>query len=248
MKLILIFLIGFLTISPMGCSLNPFKSTPDEERFTYDAKGQEVKGRTASSPETPEGALKGPERPEEALTSPKVKEKTTVAETAKEAPAVTPGGEAVIPREAAAAEEVPSFTIIYYARGPKGRAKGAPSDKSKSSLYEKAKEIHIAHNLEKGPYAAYYQEIRNRVKAHWNFLYSDVEGINYKTVDNRPIIIDAKVYSTGLISDVNITNAAGNPVLAALLKSTVETSLVNRFPPEIKAPFIKLSLQWYFED
>src|SRR3989338_8822851 len=130
MKLILIFLIGFLTISPTGCSLNPFKSTPDEERFTYDAKGQEVKGRTASSPETPEGALKGPERPEEALTSPKVKEKTTVAETAKEAPAVTPGGEAVIPG-GAAAEEVPSFTIIYYARGPKGRAKGAPSDKSK---------------------------------------------------------------------------------------------------------------------
>lgn len=238
MRLIFISLISFLSIFPMGCSLNPFKSTPDEERFTYDAKGQEVEGKSRGGPETPE----------EALMSPRIREKTSVVETEEEELVVTPGGEAVIVEETAVVGEVPLFTIVYYARGPEGRAKGPPSDRPKSSLYEEAKKIHEAHSLEGSPYAAYYQEIRNRVKAHWNFLYSDVEGINYKTVGSHPIVIDARIYPTGLISDVDIVNAAGNPVLAALAKGAIETALVDRFPPEIKADSIDLRFQWYFEN
>ncbi len=248
MRLIFVFLISFMIIFPLGCiSYNPVhwvKGKP-EERSTYDASGHAVTKKPGGVPESPEDALR-PQRP--TSPPPEIAEEVSVLETSEKALVVTPMGGALVEEEVVAAEEFPVFTIIYYARGPASRARGAPSDKPSSRLYKMAKKTHMTHNLEKGPYAAYYQEVRKRVKSHWNFLYSDVNGINYKTSSNLPVIVDATIYPTGIISDVNIVNTAGNPVLAALAKGAIETALVDRFPPGIKADFISLRFQYYFED
>lgn len=233
-----IFLIGFLTIFPLGCTFSPnplnwFKSVPDEERFSYqpsEAPGEETQ-EAAPGPETPEEASALPETPEEAILQPETPEEALVGE----------------PTGVPAAAEPPTFTIVYYARGPGGRTRVPPSGKPRpNAVYKRAKEAHMTHNLEEGVYAPYYQHVRNRIKSHWNFLYSDIEGISYATRNNLPIVIEARVSPAGLISDVGIADAAGNAVLAAIIKGAVETALLDRFPPEIKDKFIRLRFQFYF--
>ncbi|MEE9515199.1 MAG: hypothetical protein V3V54_04125, partial [Candidatus Brocadiales bacterium] len=181
----------------------------------------------------------GPEKPEEALIfRPEVivKETTTIKEKD-----VT-----VVEEEVAVFEGTTLFTVIYYARGPEHRAKGS-ADKSGSSVYKRAKEAHMTHMLRTGSYAPYYKQIRDRVKSHWNFLYNDVDGINYKTFNDLPIIIDARINRFGIVSNVRIVENAGNPVLAALIKGAIETTLIDRFPHGIDDELINLDFQWYFE-
>ncbi|MFQ5863370.1 MAG: hypothetical protein ACE5IC_09665 [Candidatus Brocadiales bacterium] len=230
MRLIFMFLIGFLTIFPLGCTFSPnpvnwFKSVPEEERFTRhpsETPAEETQQETVSGLETVEEALVGPETPEEALVH-------------------EPMEGAVV------AEEAPRFIIVYYAGGPAGRARASAADKPEpSAVYERAKKAHMAHNLEEGVYAPYYQHIRNRIKSHWNFLYGNIDGISYTTRNSLPIIVDAKVYNTGLISDLSIVDTAGNPVLAAIVKGAIETALLDRFFPEIKDEFLRLRFQFYF--
>ncbi len=151
-----IFILGCVTMD----KINPFGPGKDEERATYDASGQRVGGK-------PSG---GPERPEEAW---------AVQETTEEAVVVTPTEEVLVERDVTTVEEVPLFTIVYYARGPAGQDRGAIVDKSKSIVYKKAKKAHGRHKIETGSYASYYQLVRKRVQSHWNFLYSDVQGISY---------------------------------------------------------------------
>ncbi|MCB7128969.1 MAG: hypothetical protein NOU37_09350 [Candidatus Brocadiales bacterium] len=228
MRPLFLILLGFLITFPLGCFLNPFKSTPDAERFKYTASGKEVKGRSS-----------GLERPEEALISrPEVIVKETTVIKERDVTVVEQG--------VAVFEGAPLFTVIYYARGPEQRAKG-PANKSNSSIYKRAKEAHMTHMLQTGPYAAYYKQIRDRVKLHWNFLYNDVDGINYKTFNDLPIIIDARINRSGIVSNARIVENAGNPVLAALIKGAIETVLIDRFPRGIDDEFINLDFQWYFE-
>ncbi|MEE9488253.1 MAG: hypothetical protein V3W00_06040 [Candidatus Brocadiales bacterium] len=229
------FLMCLAGIFILGCGtmnkINPFGPGKDEERATYDASGQRVGGKSSGGPERPGDALKssGPERPEEALSRPESTE------------------EVLVERDVTTVEEVPLFTIVYYARGPVGQDRGAVVDKSKSIVYKKAKKAHGSHKIETGSYASYYQLVRKRVLSHWNFLYSDVQGISYKTHENSPIIIDAAIAPSGVLGNVHIVDTAGNPVLAALAKGAVETALIDKFPPQIKADFVSLRFEFYFE-
>ncbi|MFQ5957227.1 MAG: hypothetical protein ACE5KK_05595, partial [Candidatus Brocadiales bacterium] len=176
MRQISIFLIGFIAVFPLGCTFSPnplnwFKSTPEEERFTYsppETPPEEAQREAGAAPESITEALAGPETPAEAL--------------------MREPSEGVV-----AVKEPPTFTFIYYARGPAGRAKASSLDKPEpNAVYQEAKEAHMVHNLEEGVYASYYQHIRNRIKSHWNFLYSDIGGMSYVTQNNRPITVDAK--------------------------------------------------------
>ncbi|MCP4364754.1 MAG: hypothetical protein GY800_05580 [Planctomycetes bacterium] len=248
------FLMCLAAIFILGCGtmnkINPFGPGTDEESATYDATGQRVGGKPSGGPERPDDTLtsSGPERPEAALHRPEpIKETTAVQETTEEAVVVTPTEEALVERDVTTIEEVPLFTIVYYARGPAGQGGGAVVDKSKSIVYKKAKKAHGGHKIETGPYASYYQLVRKRVLSHWNFLYSDVQGISYKTHENSPIIIDAAIAPSGIIGNVHIVDTAGNPVLAALAKGAVETALIDKFPPQIKADFVSLRFEFYFE-
>ncbi len=234
MRLRFILLFSLLVILPTGCSYNPvnwFRSTPDEERFTYNPKGEAVGKK-------PNG---GPERPEEVLiTHPETVEGMLVDIRAKDVE--------VVEEEVIVSEGPSEFTFIFYARGPAGRTGKSRAEKARSSVYREAKEAHMAHNVKEGAYGQYYQQIRNRIKQHWNFLYSDVDGINYKTLNNLPIIVDAVMDNSGIVGDVIIVEDAGNPVLAALVKGGVETVLIDRFPRNIRDDYIDISLHWYFED
>ncbi len=244
MRFSVAFLMCLAGIFILGCGtmnkINPFGPGKDEERATYDASGQRVGGKPSGGPERPGDTLKssGPERPEAAL---------VFQETAEEAVVVTPTEEVLVERDITTVEEVPLFTIVYYARGPSGQDRGAIVDKSKSLVYKKAKKAHGRHKIETGSYASYYQLVRKRVLSHWNFLYSDVQGISYKTHENSPIIIDAAIAPSGVIGNVHIVDTAGNPVLAALAKGAVETALIDKFPPQIKADFVSLRFEFYFE-
>lgn len=227
MRLTFIFLVGLLTMSPLGCTFSPnplnwFKSAPEEEeRFTYqpsEAPTEEAQQEAVGGLETPEEALARPEAPEEALME----------------------REVVI-------KEPPTFTMVYYARGPESRARVEAAVKPEPDpVYERAKEAHAAHNVEEGIYAPYYQSVRDRIKSHWNFLYSDIEGISYRTRDDLPITVEARISPTGLVSDLDIAENAGNAILAAIVKGAIETALLDRFPPEIEDEFIRLSVQFYF--
>ena len=120
MRLLFLVLLGLLITFPMVCFLNPFKSTPDEERFKYSASGKEVKGRSGGS-ERPDEALRaGPESPEEALiTRPEVIVEETTAIQERDID--------VLEEEVVVLEGAPLFTVIYYARGPELQAKGSSS-------------------------------------------------------------------------------------------------------------------------
>ncbi len=232
MRFSVAFLMCLAGIFILGCGtmnkINPFGPGKDEERATYDATGQRVGGKPSGGPERPEAALSRPESIEEAVV-------------------VTPTEEVLVERDITTVEEVPLFTIVYYARGPVGQDRGAVVDKSKSIVYKKAKKAHGRHKIETGSYASYYQLVRKRVLSHWNFLYSDVQGISYKTYENSPIIIDAAIAPSGVIGNVHIVDTAGNSVLAALAKGAVETALIDKFPPQIKADFVSLRFEFYFE-
>ncbi len=232
MRFSVAFLMCLAGIFILGCGtmnkINPFGPGKDEERATYDATGQRVGGKPSGGPERPEAALSRPESIEEAVV-------------------VTPTEEVLVERDITTVEEVPLFTIVYYARGPVGQDRGAVVDKSKSIVYKKAKKAHGRHKIETGSYASYYQLVRKRVLSHWNFLYSDVQGISYKTHENSPIIIDAAIAPSGVLGNVHIVDTAGNPVLAALAKGAVETALIDKFPPQIKADFVSLRFEFYFE-
>lgn len=245
MRLRFILLFSLLVILPIGCSYNPvnwFRSTPDSERFIYNPKGEAVGKKPGGGPERPEKALRsGPERPEEALiTHPETVEGMLVDIRTKDAE--------VVEEEVIVSEGPSEFTFIFYARGPAGRTGKSREEKARSRVYREAKEAHMAHNVKEGAYGQYYQQIRNRIKQHWNFLYSDVDGINYRTLNNLPIIVDAVVDNSGIVGNVIIVENAGNPVLAALVKGGVETVLIDRFPRSIKDDYIDISLHWYFED
>ena len=242
MRYRVVFLMSFAAIFILGCEtinkINPFGFGGGEKSATYDASGQKVGGESSGGPERPEAALGRPESIEEAW---------VVQETTEEAVVVTPTGGALVERDITTVEEIPLFIIVYYAKGPASRGEETLVDRSKSSVYRNAKKAHTNHKIETGPYASYYQQVRKRVLSHWNFLYSDVQGISYKTHNNSPIIIDATISPSGIINNVDIVDTAGNPVLSALAKGAIETTLLDKFPPQIKADFVSLRFKFYFE-
>lgn len=102
-------------------------------------------------------------------------------------------------------------------------------------------------NVKKHEYADYFKHIRDRISLYWFLGYGTRAEIKLETKDDKPIIIEFKVYPNGAIGDVKIVDDAGNFNLASRLISSVEkASPINPFPPKIKEPSIDVRFNFYF--
>ncbi len=102
-------------------------------------------------------------------------------------------------------------------------------------------------NVKKHEYADYFKHIRDRISLYWFLGYGTRAEIKLETKDDKPIIIEFKVYPNGAIDDVKIVDDAGNFNLASRLISSVEkASPINPFPPKIKEPSIDVRFNFYF--
>jgi len=102
-------------------------------------------------------------------------------------------------------------------------------------------------NVKKHEYADYFKHIRDRISLYWFLGYGTRAELKLETKDDKPIIIEFKVYPNGTIDDVKIVDDAGNFNLASRLISSVEkASPINPFPPKIKEPSIDVRFNFYF--
>lgn len=102
-------------------------------------------------------------------------------------------------------------------------------------------------NVKKHEYAEYFKHIRDRISLYWFLGYGTRAELKLETKDDKPIIIEFKVYPNGTIDDVKIVDDAGNFNLASRLISSVEkASPINPFPPKIKEPSIDVRFNFYF--
>ena len=102
-------------------------------------------------------------------------------------------------------------------------------------------------NVKKHEYADYFKHIRDRISLYWFLGYGTRAEIKLETKDDKPVIIEFKVYPNGSIGDVKIVDDAGNFNLASRLISSVEkASPINPFPPKIKEPSIDVRFNFYF--
>ena len=102
-------------------------------------------------------------------------------------------------------------------------------------------------NVKKHEYADYFKHIRDRISLYWFLSYGTRAEIKLETKDDKPIIIEFKVYPNGAIDNVKIVDDAGNFNLASRLISSVEkASPINPFPPKIKEPSIDVRFNFYF--
>ncbi len=102
-------------------------------------------------------------------------------------------------------------------------------------------------NVKKHEYADYFKHIRDRISLYWFLGYGTRAEINLDTKDDKPIIVEFKVLPDGSIDAVKIADDAGNFNLASRLVSSIKNAApLNRFPPNIKEPFIDVRFNFYF--
>ncbi|HHT9152943.1 MAG TPA: hypothetical protein ACFYEM_05345, partial [Candidatus Hypogeohydataceae bacterium YC40] len=84
-------------------------------------------------------------------------------------------------------------------------------------------------NVKKDEYAPYYKHIRDRISWYWYLGYGTRQEIKLETEDNKPIIVEFKVYPEGLAKDVKIVQEAGNHLLASRIKDSIGATRLDRF-------------------
>ena len=85
-------------------------------------------------------------------------------------------------------------------------------------------------NIKKHEYAPYYKQIRDKITWYWLLQYGTDASINLETSDYSPVKVEFMVLPSGKITNVVITNAAGNELLASKIQRSIQNTTLDKFP------------------
>lgn len=102
-------------------------------------------------------------------------------------------------------------------------------------------------NVKKDEYAPYYKHIRDRISWYWYLGYGTRQEIKLETENNKPIIIEFKVYPEGVAKEIKIIQEAGNHLLASRIKDSIEATRLEKFSRyDVKEEYIDVRFNFYF--
>ncbi|MGR3293391.1 MAG: hypothetical protein ACUZ9M_05155 [Candidatus Scalindua sp.] len=101
-------------------------------------------------------------------------------------------------------------------------------------------------NVKKHEYAPYYKQIKDKIRLYWLLQYGTDASINQVTKDYKPIVVTFKVFPSGKIKNVEITEAAGNELLASKIRISIQNTEINKFPDYINEKHIDVKFSYFF--
>lgn len=102
-------------------------------------------------------------------------------------------------------------------------------------------------NVRKDENGPYYRHIRDRISWYWYLGYGTRQEIKLETENNKPIIVEFKVYPEGMVKEVKIIQEAGNHLLASRIKDSIEATRLERFSRfGVKEEYIDVRFNFYF--
>ena len=101
--------------------------------------------------------------------------------------------------------------------------------------------------VRKDEYAPYYRHIRDRISWYWYLGYATRQEMKLETEENKPIIVEFKVYSEGVVKEAKIVQEAGNHLLASRIKDSIEATHLDKFSSfGVKEEYIDVRFNFYF--
>lgn len=101
--------------------------------------------------------------------------------------------------------------------------------------------------VRKDEYAPYYRHIRDRISWYWYLGYATRQEMKLETEENKPIIVEFKVYSEGVVKEAKIVQEAGNHLLASRIKDSIEATHLDKFSNfGVKEEYIDVRFNFYF--
>ncbi|MCR4344679.1 MAG: hypothetical protein NUV44_07920 [Candidatus Scalindua sp.] len=101
-------------------------------------------------------------------------------------------------------------------------------------------------NVKKHKYAPYYKHIKDKIMLYWLLQYGTDASINQVTKDYKPIVVTFKVFPSGEIKNVEITDTAGNELLASKIRVSIKNTTLNKFPDYINENHIDVKFSYFF--
>jgi hypothetical protein len=101
-------------------------------------------------------------------------------------------------------------------------------------------------NVKKHEYAPYYKHIKDKIRLYWLLQYGTDASINQVTKGYKPIVVTFKVFPSGKIMNVEITDSAGNELLASKIRISIKNTDLNKFPDYIDEKHIDVKFSYFF--
>jgi len=101
-------------------------------------------------------------------------------------------------------------------------------------------------NVKKHEYAPYYKHIKDKIRLYWLLQYGTDASINQVTKGYKPIVVTFKVLPSGKIMNVEITDSAGNELLASKIRVSIQNTTLNKFPDYINEKYIDVKFSYFF--
>jgi hypothetical protein len=101
-------------------------------------------------------------------------------------------------------------------------------------------------NVKKHEYAPYYKQIKDNIRLYWLLQYGTDASINQVTKGYKPIVVTLKVFPSGKIKNVEITDSAGNELLASKIRVSIQNTVINKFPDYIDEKHIDVKFSYFF--
>jgi hypothetical protein len=101
-------------------------------------------------------------------------------------------------------------------------------------------------NVKKHEYAPYYKHIKDKIRLYWLLQYGTDASINQVTKGYKPIVVTFKVFPSGKIMNVEITDSAGNELLASKIRMSIKNTTLNKFPDYINEKHIDVKFSYFF--
>ncbi len=101
-------------------------------------------------------------------------------------------------------------------------------------------------NIKKHEYAPYYKHIRDKIRLFWLVQYGTDASINLVTKEYKPVVVEFKVLPSGKIINVVISKTAGNDLLASKVQTSVQNTMLDKFPDYVNEKFINVRFNFYF--
>ena len=76
--------------------------------------------------------------------------------------------------------------------------------------------------------------------------YGTDASINQVTKGYKPIVVTFKVFPSGEIRNVEITDTAGNELLASKIRVSIKNTALNKFPDYINEKHIDVKFSYFF--
>ena len=81
---------------------------------------------------------------------------------------------------------------------------------------------------------------------YWLLYFGTDQSIKFATEDNRPVIVEFKIKPSGKITNVIISDDAGNAFLASRTQMSVTNTQLDEFPSFIEEEFIDVKFNFFF--